>query len=118
MQQKIGLPVEILDPHTVHDRWPHIEPDRIVGATWCPTDGFLFPQMIYMEGFRRAQELGVHLMQDTEVIGATLRSGRIIALDWRATKDVLDALEKKGVITRTAGKYRSRHRFYFLKRKG
>ena len=89
MQQKIGLPVEILDPQTVHDRWPHIEPDRIIGATWCPTDGFLFPQMIYMEGFRRAQELGVQLMQDTEVIGATLRGGRIIALE--TTKGLIEA---------------------------
>jgi FAD-dependent oxidoreductase domain-containing protein 1 len=89
MQQKIGLPVEILDPQTVHDRWPHIEPDRLMGATWCPTDGFLFPQMIYMEGFRRAQELGVHLMQDTEVIGATLRAGRIITLE--TTKGPIEA---------------------------
>jgi len=81
MQQKIGLPVEILTPQEIHNRWPHIEPDRLVGATWCPTDGFLYPQMIYAEGFRRAQELGACLMQDTEVIGATLRGGRIIALE-------------------------------------
>jgi len=58
MQQLIGLPVEILEPQEIHYRWPHIEPDRLAGATWCPSDGFLFPQMIYMEGFRRAQELG------------------------------------------------------------
>ncbi len=89
MQQDIGLPVEILDPQTVQDRWPCIETDRLVGATWCPTDGFLFPQMIYIEGFRRAQELGVHLMQDTEVIGATLRGGRIIALE--TTKGPIEA---------------------------
>ena len=37
--------------------------------------------MIYTEGFRRAQELGVRLLQDAEVIGATLRGGRIIALE-------------------------------------
>jgi sarcosine oxidase subunit beta len=89
MQQKIGLPVEILKPQEIHDRWPHIEPGRLVGATWCPTDGFLFPQMIYAEGFRRAQELGVCLMQDTEVIGATLRGGRIIALE--TTKGPIEA---------------------------
>src|SRR5260370_1743541 len=81
MQQKIGLPVEILTPREIHDRWPHIEPDRLVGATWCPTDGFLYPQMIYTEGFRRAQELGACLMQDTEVIGATLRGALTISLE-------------------------------------
>jgi sarcosine oxidase subunit beta len=81
MQQKIGLPVEILTSQEIHERWPHLEPGRLVGATWCPTDGFLFPQMIYTEGFRRAQELGARVLQDTEVIGATLRGGRIIALE-------------------------------------
>ncbi len=86
---KPGMPVEILTPQEVHARWPHIEPGRLVGATWCPTDGFLFPQMIYMEGFRRAQELGAHLMQDTEVIGAALRGGRIIALE--TTKGSIEA---------------------------
>jgi sarcosine oxidase, subunit beta len=81
MQQKVGLPVEILTPIEVNEHWPHLEPDRLVGATWCPSDGFLFPQMIYMEGFRRAQELGAILMQGTEVIGSRLRGGRIIALE-------------------------------------
>jgi sarcosine oxidase subunit beta len=81
MQQKIGLPVEILTSQEIHERWPHLEPGRLVGATWCPTDGFLFPQMIYAEGFRRAQELGARVLQDTEVIGATLRGGRLIALE-------------------------------------
>jgi len=89
MQQKIGLPVEILTPQEIHDRWPHIEPDRLVGATWCPSDGFLFPQMIYTEGFRRAQELGVSVKQDTEVLGARLRGGRIVALE--TTKGLIEA---------------------------
>jgi sarcosine oxidase, subunit beta len=89
MQQRIGLPVEILVPQEIQYRWPYIEPDRLVGATWCPTDGFLFPQMIYTEGFRRAQELGVSLLQDTEVIGATLRGGRIIALE--TTQGLIEA---------------------------
>ena len=89
MQQQVGLPVEILTPQAVHERWPHIEPDRLVGATWCPTDGYLYPQMIYMEGFRRAQELGVHLLQDTEVVGATIRGGYIVALE--TTKGLIEA---------------------------
>ncbi len=89
MQQQIGLPVEILAPQEIRYRWPHIEPDLLAGATWCPTDGFLFPQMIYAEGFRRAQELGVRLLQDTEVIGATLRGGRMIALE--TTRGLIEA---------------------------
>jgi sarcosine oxidase, subunit beta len=89
MQQQMGEPVELLTPQQVHDRWPHLASDRLSGATWGPTDGFLYPQMIYTEGFRRAQELGVTVLQDTEVIGATLRYGRVVALE--TTKGAIEA---------------------------
>ncbi len=80
MQQRVGLPVEILTPQGVQERWPHLLPDRLIGATWCPTDGFLMPHMIYTEGFRRAKELGVQIQQQTEVFGALLYADRIKAL--------------------------------------
>lgn len=89
MQQRLGEPVELLTPQQVHERWPHLEAERLIGATWGPSDGFLYPQLIYTEGFRRAQKLGVTIMQDTEVIGATLRSGRIVALE--TTKGAIEA---------------------------
>jgi glycine/D-amino acid oxidase-like deaminating enzyme len=80
MQQRVGLPVEVLTPQVVQERWPHLLPDRLIGATWCPTDGFLLPHMIYTEGFRRAQELGVQIQQQTEVLGALLYTDRITAV--------------------------------------
>lgn len=80
MQQRLGLPVETLTPQHVVERWPYLNSDRLTGATWCPTDGFLIPHMIYTEGFRRAKELGVQVQQDTEVIGALIGADRIRAL--------------------------------------
>src|SRR5581483_1094342 len=80
MQQRLGLPVEVLTPQDVHERWPHLLSDRLAGATWCPTDGFLLPHMIYGEGFRRAKELGVQVQQHTEVLEAISQGDRINAL--------------------------------------
>ncbi len=80
MQQRLGLPVEVLTPQHVQERWPFLSPDRLAGATWCSSDGFLIPHMIYNEGFRRAKELGVHVQPHTEVIGAMLGADRISAL--------------------------------------
>ena len=80
MQQRLGLPVEVLNPRDVHEHWPHLIPDRLVGATWCPNDGFLIPHMIYSEGLRRAQELGVEVLPQTEVLGALLQADRVQAL--------------------------------------
>jgi len=77
MQQGVGLPVEVLSPETVHERWPHLLPDRLIGATWGPTDGFIMPQMVYTEGFRRAREIGVDIRPQTEVLGAMLHEDRI-----------------------------------------
>ncbi|WP_206412966.1 ATP-binding protein, partial [Nitratireductor soli] len=42
-------------------------------------------------------------------------AGLVIGKDWRDTKIALDGLEIKGVIARSPGKPRSRHRFYYLK---
>lgn len=77
MQRRLGLPVEQLEPGEVQRRWPHLDGDRLIGATWCPTDGFLHPHVIYGEGFRRARELGVEVRQGTEAVGAEVRGGRI-----------------------------------------
>ena len=81
IHQRIGLPVEVLAPDEVHRRWPHIQPDRLAGATFCRTDGFLHPHVILADGYRRARELGVTILQQAEVIGATLRSGRITSIE-------------------------------------
>src|SRR4051794_32147405 len=89
MQQRVGLPVETLSPAEVNERWPHIDPERLIGATWCPTDGFLHPHIVYGEGFRRARELGVDVRQGVEVVGARLRNGRIVSLE--TTEDEVEA---------------------------
>lgn len=84
MQQQLGHPVELLTPAQIQDRWPHLDTDRLIGATWCAEDGFLIPDMIYGEGFRRARELGVDVREQTEVLGATIEAGRIVALQTSA----------------------------------
>lgn len=81
LQQRLGLAVEVLTPAQVAGRWPHLDPERLIGATWCPSDGFLHPHVIYGEGFRRARELGVEVLQHTEVLGARYDGERIVAVE-------------------------------------
>ena len=89
MHQRIGLPVDVLAPNELHRRWPHIQPERLAGATYCPSDGFLHPHVILGEGYRRARELGVEVLQHTEVVGATLHDGRITSIE--TTRDPITA---------------------------
>lgn len=81
MQQKLGLPVEVLDMDEVRARWPHLDGEQVdylVGATWCPTDGFLKHDLIYTLGFRRARELGVTVLENAHVVGSRIGPGRQI----------------------------------------
>ena len=90
MQRDMGVAVELLEPGAVHERWPHLAADRLIGATFCPTDGFLRPHIILAEGFRRARELGVAMVMQSEVVGARLRSGRVTHLETTAEALAVD----------------------------
>ncbi len=84
MQRRIGLPVEVLAPAEVERRWPHLDASRLIGATYCATDGFLEPHVLLTEGYRRAREMGVQVCTRTEVLGATVRDSRIVRLETSA----------------------------------
>ncbi len=90
MQQANGLAeVEILSPEQVRERFPHIESGQLLGATFCPSDGFLRPDLIYMEGFRRVEELGGKLYQNERVTGGIHDSqGQLVALTTSKEREI------------------------------
>jgi glycine/D-amino acid oxidase-like deaminating enzyme len=81
MQREVGLGVQLLTTYDLRQRWQHLATDRLIGATWCPSDGFLFPPVIYGEGLRRASDLGARVLQWTAVLGAHLRGDRIATVE-------------------------------------
>ena len=81
MQHRAGLvEVEALDAAALVDRFPWVSPD-LVGGTWCPTDGFLLPEVVYQEAARRAVALGGRLHQNAPVTGARHQGGRLVAVE-------------------------------------
>jgi sarcosine oxidase subunit beta len=40
-QRQWGVPVEVVTPGEIKERFPHIAPDRVVGGTFCQLDGFI-----------------------------------------------------------------------------
>lgn len=82
MQRDSGLAdVGALTPAEVGARFPWIDASRLAGATWCPTDGFLRPDLVYGEGFRRLEDLGGRIVQWAPVTGAVHRGGRLAAVE-------------------------------------
>lgn len=65
-------------------------------------------------GLSESEKLIVNYLAERLKVNVT-DAGLVIARDWRDTKVVLDGLESKGIIARSEGKAKSRHRFYYLK---
>jgi glycine/D-amino acid oxidase-like deaminating enzyme len=81
MQQGAGLAdVEALDQAELLRRFDWVSP-TMIGATWCPSDGFLLPDVVYQEAARRIRELGGTLVQNARVTGGRVSNGLLKAVD-------------------------------------
>lgn len=81
VQQGAGLrEVEALPADEVRRRFPWVGLESLRGATWCPTDGFLHPELVYGDAMRRAQELGATLVPKAPVTGAAATGDRLTAV--------------------------------------
>jgi sarcosine oxidase subunit beta len=80
MQQECGLrEVEALESPELQRRFPWVA-EHLLGGTFCPTDGFLLPHLIYNDGARRVRELGGNLLQNAPVTGAQRQGQRLQAV--------------------------------------
>lgn len=100
VQRAVGLDVHLLTPEQVRERWPYICTEHLIGATWCPRDGFLQSEVIYGEATRYAKEIGVKVLTWTEVIGSEVLDGKIVALETKCGSEV-DRLEVDAVVNCT-----------------
>lgn len=81
MQREAGLgAVQILNRVELDRIFPYLETTGVQGATWCPTDGFLEPGMVYSGAVAAAVELGAKVFQNREVCGVKFEGGKPIAV--------------------------------------
>ncbi len=81
MQHACGLAeVEALEPAALAERFRWVDPLAVLGGTFCPTDGFLHPQIVYNEAISAALRLGATLVQNAPVTGVERANGRITAV--------------------------------------
>ena len=71
MQQQAGLTeVMALELDVLRERFPWVGDEGVVGGTFCPTDGFLYPATVYQEAARWVTERGGTLLQGAMVTSA------------------------------------------------
>jgi len=72
-----GLPLELISPAEAHALFPLMSTDRVLGAVYLPTDGYLDPsQLTYAlaDGARRG---GAQIFTSTRVTGIDAQRGRV-----------------------------------------
>ena len=77
LQQKLGLGIQLLSPQEVKDIIPELNIDDILGATFCPTDGYADPYSVVQGFASAARRLGAQIYEDTMVTGLEVSNNRL-----------------------------------------
>ncbi len=76
-QRKLRVPVEILRPEEVRARWPYLNCQDILGATFGPEDGYADPYLAAMGYATAARKMGVRIEEKTEVVAIPVAKDRV-----------------------------------------
>lgn len=77
LQREIGLEVYFLSPQEVKEIVPQLNIDDILGATYCPSDGYADPYSVVQGFASTAKRLGVKIYEQVEVIGIKVKGERV-----------------------------------------
>jgi sarcosine oxidase subunit beta len=88
LQHRFGVRSEILSVRDIATRWPSLRDLDVAGASFCPTDGFLNQHRVLHAVTRAVEAAGVLIECGADVIGLSLKAGRIAAV--RTTAGTID----------------------------
>ena len=78
LQTRLGVPVEMLDPAGVKERWPFLETSDLQLGTFCGTDGYADPHEATMGFYQACRRLGgVEFRLACPVTGVGVEGGKV-----------------------------------------
>lgn len=81
LQQSLGVPTQLLTPAEVQQRIPHLFLDDVIGASFCPSDGYSDPGAMAHALLQEARLMGVDVREYRQVTGIRVEHGRVRAVD-------------------------------------
>ena len=81
LQRSLDIPVRKLTPEEAKEVVPHLNTEGLIGAMYCPTDGFTDPFHCTYAYAKGAKRMGADIATYTEVIGLHASNGRITGVD-------------------------------------
>lgn len=80
MQQSLGVPVQVLAPEQAAQMLP-LDTDGLLGATFCPIDGYCNARNVGLGYLQAARARGVRLLRTTPATGIRQEGGRVQAVE-------------------------------------
>ncbi|MCD6484940.1 MAG: FAD-binding oxidoreductase [Candidatus Odinarchaeota archaeon] len=77
LQNSLGVPSRLVTPEKAKEIVPTIDETKILAATYCPTDGVLFPYALFHGYENAAKRLGVQIYTFTKATGINVENGKI-----------------------------------------
>jgi len=77
LQREFGISVELLTPDEIKSRWPYLRTEDVSGGTFCSMDGYAGPSEVLTGFANGARRDGVRIYEGTEVVGISLRNGKV-----------------------------------------
>ena len=75
-QKAVGLELEMLDRKQVLEINPYVG-EKVIGASYCPTDGHVNPFLVTYGFFKKAKSLGARFFTHEEVKEIRMQKGRV-----------------------------------------
>lgn len=81
MGRNFGLPVEMVTPGEIKERWSPIDVAGIVGGFWFPQDGQVNPADVTMAYAKGARMAGARILEHTPVLRILVEGGRAVGVE-------------------------------------
>ncbi len=78
MARNFGLPVEVLRPEDIKERWSPLNTDGIVGGLWMPKDGQVNPVDVTVAMAKGARNAGATILENIRVERILVENGRAV----------------------------------------
>ena len=72
-----GLPLELISAEEAQERFPPMVTDKVIGASWLPTDGYLDPSQLTYALADGARQGGCRIFTNTRVTGIDVDRGAV-----------------------------------------
>lgn len=80
-QQRHAVPVRIISTEDIRRIVPYVRLDDILGAAYCPTDGYAAPYEVTMGYAAAARRLGTKIYEQRRVTGILRRDDRVVGVE-------------------------------------